>query len=67
MDSNPYKSPPPALLAEGIATVMMYIKIRMKRIDTMYNLILKRYGRTSTITGCMNKIGIGSALRQIVV
>ncbi|CAM9250870.1 unnamed protein product [Scytosiphon promiscuus] len=42
MDSNPYKSPPPELLAEGIATVMLYVKIRMKRIDVMHNLILDR-------------------------
>ena len=42
MDSNPYKSPPPELLAEGISTVMQYVRVRMRRIDHMYNLILER-------------------------
>lgn len=42
MDSNPYKSPPPDLLAEGISTVMQYVRVRMQRIDRMYNLILER-------------------------
>ena len=42
MDSNPYKSPPPELLAEGISTVMQYVRVRMQRIDRMYNLILGR-------------------------
>lgn len=42
MDSNPYKSPPPELLAEGISTVMQYVRVRMQRIDLMYKLILER-------------------------
>lgn len=42
MDSNPYKSPPPDLLAEGISTVMQYVRVRMQRIDRMFNLILER-------------------------
>lgn len=42
MDSNPYKSPPPELLAEGISTVMQYVRVRMKRIEVMHKLILKR-------------------------
>lgn len=43
MDSNPYKSPPPDLLAEGISTVMQYVRVRMQRIDFMYKLIKERY------------------------
>lgn len=42
MDSNPYKSPPPELLAEGISTVMQYVRVRMQRIKVMHKLILKR-------------------------
>lgn len=42
MDSNPYKSPPPELLAEGISTVMQYVRVRMERINRMYNMILER-------------------------
>eukprot|EP00752_Nemacystus_decipiens_P011950 g10596.t1 len=47
MDSNPYKSPPPELLAEGISTLMQYVRVRMQRIDRMYNLILERGFDTS--------------------
>ncbi|CAB1109198.1 unnamed protein product [Ectocarpus sp. CCAP 1310/34] len=42
MDSNPYKSPPPELLAEGITTVMQYVRVRMHRIDLLHKLILNR-------------------------
>ncbi len=42
MDSNPYKSPPPELLAEGISTVMQYVRVRMQRIELMHKLILER-------------------------
>ncbi|CAM9220260.1 unnamed protein product [Ectocarpus sp. 4 AP-2014] len=42
MDSNPYKSPPPELLAEGITTVMQYVRVRIHRIDLLHKLILNR-------------------------
>ncbi|CAM9406930.1 unnamed protein product [Ectocarpus sp. 6 AP-2014] len=42
MDSNPYKSPPPELLAEGITTVMKYVRVRIHRIDLLHKLILDR-------------------------
>ncbi|CAN0500739.1 unnamed protein product, partial [Ectocarpus sp. 12 AP-2014] len=40
MDSNPFKSPPPELLAEGITTVMKYVRVRIHRIDLLHKLIL---------------------------
>lgn len=43
MDSNPFKSPPPELLAEGLATVMQYLRVRIQRTDAMHDLIQKRY------------------------
>lgn len=42
MDSNPFKSPPPELLAEGLATVMQYLRVRIQRTDTMHGLIRQR-------------------------
>lgn len=42
MDSNPFKSPPPELLAEGLATVMQYLRVRIQRTDAMHGLIRKR-------------------------
>ncbi|CAM9879921.1 unnamed protein product, partial [Laminaria digitata] len=42
MDSNPFKSPPPELLAEGLTTVMQYLRVRMQRTDDMHGLIVKR-------------------------
>ncbi|CAM9458599.1 unnamed protein product [Pylaiella littoralis] len=47
MDSNPYKSPPPELLAEGITAVMQYVRVRMRRIDFMFKLIQERGFDTS--------------------
>lgn len=46
MHSNPYKSPPPDLLAEGISTVMQYVRVRMQRIDRMHKIILERCEQT---------------------
>ena len=43
MDSNPFQSPPPELLAEGLATVVQYLRVRIKRIDAMHSLIQERY------------------------
>lgn len=43
MDSNPFKSPPPDLLAEGLSTVMTYLRVRMRRIEVVHSLIVERY------------------------
>lgn len=42
MGSNPFKSPPADLLAEGLSTVMLYLRVRINRIALMHKLILDK-------------------------